>query len=75
MLDHHDLAIARRQGWTVAEVIDARTSRMRPEILPITFAKPFTTARAAAGWVIQQAQNGDTLAIKALHIVMQGLKQ
>lgn len=75
MLDQRDMTAARRQGWTVAEVFDARTRRTRPEILPITFAKPFDTARKTAGWVIERAKNGDALAIKALNIVMQGLRQ
>lgn len=75
MLDPHETVLARRQGWLLAEVFDPRTSRVRPEILPIKFDKPFDSARKAAGWVINQAKGGDALAIKALHLVMQGLKQ
>jgi hypothetical protein len=74
MLLDHEITSARSQGWLLTDVFDARTKRTRPEILPITFTPPFGSARAATGWVIQRAKNGDTLAQKALQIVMQGLK-
>ena len=74
MLEPHEAALARRQGWLLAEVYDLRTKRLRPEVLPIAFTKPFDTARKAVVWVANRAKMGDAVAQKALHLVMQGLK-
>jgi hypothetical protein len=74
MFDEHENTSARRQGWMLVDVFDARTQRARPEILPVTFARPFDSARKTAAWVIERAKSGDALAQKALQLVMQGLK-
>jgi hypothetical protein len=74
MFDEHEALSARRQGWLLADVFDPRTQRTRPEILPVAFAKPFDSARKTAAWVIERAKCGDTLAQKAIQLVMQGLK-
>jgi len=75
MLDSTETASARKQGWLVAEVFDPRTKRLLPQILPVAFTKPFTTARSAGAWVVSRARQGDALALKALQLVMQGMKQ
>lgn len=75
MLLPHEVASARAQGWLLADVFDPRTGKARPEILPITFTAPFDTSRKIMGWVVQRAKSGDALAVKALSLVMQGLKQ
>jgi hypothetical protein len=74
MLEPHEAGRARSQGWLLADVYDARSKLTRPQILPITFAKPFNNVRVATQWVAERARGGDSLAMKALSIVMKGLK-
>lgn len=75
LMEDHEIAAARSQGWVLCDVIDAGTTRVRPQILPITFTRPFNTTEKAARWVINRAQNGDKVAAKALNLVMKGLKK
>ena len=75
LLQDHEIAEARRQGWLVAQVFDTRTLRLAPQILPISFGEPFKHARAATAWVATRARANDFLALKALRIVVQGHKQ
>lgn len=75
LLETHEAAAARAQGWLLCLVFDAGKQHVRPQILPITFAAPFNTSEKAARWVINKAQNGDKVAMKALNLVMKGLKK
>lgn len=74
LMQDHEIAEARRQGWLVAQVFDTRTLRLAPQILPISFGEPFKHARAATAWVATRARGNDPLALKALRIVVQGHK-
>ena len=74
LLNEDETARARAQGWVLVEVFDLASRRLAPQILPIEFKAPISTAKAARAWVISQARTGDQLAGKALHAVMQGLK-
>lgn len=74
MLNQHEVDIAKSQGWLLADVFDPRTQKLQPQILPVTFKAPFARAEHAGTWVVSRARQGDALALKALQLVMQGLK-
>lgn len=76
LLSEHEIREAASQGWSVCTVVDQAAGRMRlrPQILPLEFKPPFSTAEKASRWVIQRAQQGDKLALRALRLVVQGNK-
>lgn len=75
MLEPHEVIVARSQGWLLADVFDLDTRKLKPQILPISFAPPLARADLAAALVIGKARNNDALALKAVRCVMQGHKQ
>jgi hypothetical protein len=75
LLTDLEILAARSQGWMLAEVFDLKAKRLVHQVLPVTFKTPFDTARKASDFVIKRARAGDHVALKALQLVMQGLKQ
>lgn len=71
LLQTHEAAEARSQGWLLTQVFDPHSRRLTPQILPVSFGVPFKHARAATAWVVTRARGNDPLALKALRIVMQ----
>mgnify|MGYP003442864090 CR=1 FL=1 len=75
LLEDHEAKSAHAQGWQLCHVFDAGNRTTCPQILPLAFTRPFDTSEKAARWVINRAQNGDKVAMKAINLVMKGLKK
>lgn len=67
-LQDHEIKTAAQQGWVLCEVYD--TGRVRRQIHPTAFTAPFTNVEKTTRWVIDRARGGDTLALRALRMLM-----
>lgn len=71
----HEIETAAAQGWVLCDVYDINRRKVRRQILPLVFAAPHNNSEKATRWVIQRAQGGDTLALRAIRILMKEHKR